>query len=149
MTNPTHPLYCTGCGKHIADAAPGMTLAISCACGASAPILDDGKWEQHLAMKDDFLSGFVIPASLVMGMAKGTDLAHLEYYLGYSDHTSIPKEAIIRVLEQNDIKSQLECDHEGCREDFEAMRQLYQHRQEREASLARIRENGAGKNGSG
>ena len=105
-------LYCVGCGCAVAASKPGQVLAISCVCGANAPILHtkEGKWAP--------------PCSLVL--STGIVLPHLEYYLGFSNHESPIKTEVIRMLRAMGSISYTECPEVHCREAFERSKQNYQ-----------------------
>ena len=110
-------LFCVGCGSAVCRSYPGQLLAISCRCGAYAPILR-GPW------------GFSAPASLVLRRpTKGVmpeKLPHLEYYLGYSDHESKEKAQAIRELRGVGAISQAECPEQECQEAYQRGRQRWQ-----------------------
>ncbi len=108
---------CVGCGRHVIDVTPGQVLAISCICGAMAPILvnEDLRSADHLSF----------PASLVLAQRAGKPPAHLEYYLGFSDHTSELKALALTLLQERGSISQAECDEEGCKAAFERSRQRH------------------------
>lgn len=95
-------LYCVGCGRAIAKT--GKILAISCVCGALAPILhtENGQW--------------VPPASFML--ATGVMLPHLEYYLGFSTHQSSFKTDVTRMLRAMGSISYTECKDVKCRESY-------------------------------
>lgn len=105
-------LYCVGCGRAVCEFKPGRHLAISCTCGASAPILYTKDGKQWLP-----------PSSLVR--ATGVRLSHLEYYLGFSYHQSEVKTIVTRMLRALNSFSYTECPDERCRESFERSRQAY------------------------
>ena len=104
-------LYCVGCGEFIARAVPGQTLAISCRCGASAPILITS-------------SGFIysMPGSMQRVVSKFLDgedpenRGHYEYYLGFSDHTGEDKEVLKKILVAMGMTSMADCSEERCQE---------------------------------
>ena len=107
MTSAPTPLYCLGCGRLIANARPDETLAITCACGASAPIL--------MPDLNDTRTSLRLPASLIFAVAGGKPvISHIEYYLGWSDFTCLPKEAVIALLRQKGAISFAECSEEKC-----------------------------------
>lgn len=110
--NDSMTLYCVGCGRAVATVRPGQALAISCACGAIAPILhtEDGQWAP--------------PYSLVK--ATGIMSPHLEYYLGFSDHQSNTKTEVTRMLRALGSISYTECTDTQCRESFERSKRNYQ-----------------------
>ena len=120
MDEDSEMLYCVGCGRAIIAAKPRQVLAISCVCGANAPILHtkDGQWAP--------------PGSLVR--ATGIILPHLEYYLGFSDHQSLMKTELTRLLRALGSISYTECTDTRCRESFERSKQHYQEWLERQRS---------------
>ena len=79
-------------------------MAISCGCGAMAPIL----------VSED--RALTLPSSLVLGMADmGTEPPHLEYYLGYSAHESEAKTQVEEVLRKLvGCTSQGDCERLEC-----------------------------------
>jgi len=105
-------LYCVGCGRVVASVKPGQVLAIACVCGANAPIMHtkDGRWAP--------------PFSLVR--ATGAMIPHLEYYVGFSNHESLLKTEVIRMLRAFGSISYEECPDSQCRESFERARQRYE-----------------------
>jgi hypothetical protein len=117
--------FCVGCGRHVIDMTPGQVLAISCICGAMAPILvnDDLRAADHLSF----------PASLVLAQRAGKPPAHLEYYLGFSDHESEMKALALAMLQERGSISQSECDEEGCKAAFERSRQRHLETEHRRA----------------
>lgn len=112
MDDDSKMLYCVGCGRTVCASKPGQVLAISCVCGANAPILHtkDGHWAP--------------PASFVL--ATGAMLPHLEYYLGFSDYQSPLKTKATRMLRAMGAISYTECTDAHCREAFERSKQKYQ-----------------------
>ncbi len=98
-------LYCVGCGNSIAKEVPGHTLAISCRCGADSPILarEDG-------------SGYGLPYSLVNPRRAEGQKAHLERYLGFSDHESALKAEWREALVNRNYTPMVECPEAQCRE---------------------------------
>lgn len=102
-------LSCVGCGARIASAAPGETLAVSCRCGAVAPILHN---KGHV---------WTLPASLVAGFQASIqdghepEIGHLEYYLGHSAHQSALKDQLTKDLKAAGSCSQMECIKDECR----------------------------------
>lgn len=99
-------LSCIGCGSYVIDAQPGKTIAISCRCGASAPILVN---EGGMSLWPPF--------SLVKQLTStGKVTAHIEYYLGYSDHESSLKHATVEMLRRRGATLQEECDEDRCRQ---------------------------------
>lgn len=103
MTSPPPTdLYCLGCGGIVARINRPVALAISCGhCRAYSPILQDDAG--HLLM----------PASLTRGLPFSAP-AHLEYYLGYSDHTSPTKQRMIEALVGLGHRSQQSCEETEC-----------------------------------
>ena len=89
-------LSCVGCGNPVAQAAgPGAVLAISCRCGAMAPIL--------------YGEGVMAPpASLVL--SRGRTPPH-------SDHESDLKTAFVEALRRMGSISQAECPEQACQEE--------------------------------
>jgi hypothetical protein len=122
---------CVGCGRHVIDVTPGQVLAISCTCGAMAPILvnDDLRAASHLSF----------PASLVLAQRAGKPPAHLEYYLGFSDHESELKALALALLQERGSISQAECEEEGCKAAWERSKR----RHLEEAQRRRLETNGA------
>lgn len=100
-------LYCLGCGV-VADFHGGL-LAISCAgCEAYSPFLVDN---------NGMVIGF--PSSFGIRQLGGP---HIEYYLGYSDHESEAKTAMIRVMREKGLSSQAECSEARCQQQYERKR---------------------------
>ena len=58
--------------------------------------------------------GLALPASLGLGLARGKQLAHLDYYVGLSSHTSEQKNDFIRLLRARGAIWSWECP--DCRE---------------------------------
>lgn len=112
MDTTKETLYCIGCGRIVAHVSPGQSLAIACVCGASAPILHtkDNTWAP--------------PFSLVR--ATGATIPHLEYYLGFSDHESQAKTAVIQMLRAFGSISYKECTEPECRANFERGKLRYE-----------------------
>ncbi len=110
-------LYCVGCGRAVCEAEEGQVLAISCICGAGAPILQGTR-----------LSSFWRPASLGSIIRQPARLPHLEYYLGYSDHVSEMKSEMVAQLREAGSTSQEECtkEGEGCQEAYKRGRERCQ-----------------------
>ncbi len=114
-------LSCVGCGARIASAAPGETLAVSCRCGAVAPILHN---KGHV---------WTLPASLIAGFQASIqdghepEIGHLEYYLGHSAHQSALKDQLTKDLKNAGSSSQRECRQDECRARYwgETMRQRF------------------------
>ena len=97
-------LSCIGCGSYVIEAHPGQTIAIACRCGASAPIL-----------VNEATGSMWPPLSLVKQMKELKVTAHIEYYLGYSDHESRLKIDTVEVLRRYGATLQEHCDEEWCR----------------------------------
>lgn len=76
-------LECVGCGRDIGWDGRG-TLCYTCPCGATVFWSPDGT--------------VAYPGSLVLGVARGHGLHHLDYYVGVSAHSSPEKTALIRRL---------------------------------------------------
>lgn len=119
-------LYCVGCGRAVCEAEPWAVPAISCWCGALAPVLrgDDGS--------------FCPPSSLVSLVQMRTVLSmrpikwrpHIEHYVGYSDHESVIKSQLIQALRVIGSISQAECSNERCQRDYKQGRDRWQQYQE-------------------
>ncbi len=112
-------LRCLGCGRVVCRARPGDTLAISCGgCDASAPILVGGDGHNWF------------PASFMPGILNTGDpnRPHLEYWLGYSDHASAEKDAVVDLLRKSGITSQEECRKSRCQETFRRKREEWARR---------------------
>lgn len=136
MTNQNlHPegvmLYCLGCGGPVCRARPGDILAISCRCGAYAPILFSD--DHHVAP----------PASLIAAALTGKTNTHIEYYFGYSNHESPLKRGLAEELKRLGATSQAECPEPKCQKAYrrgqEEWAKLTEH-QERERRIAQIGE---------
>jgi len=113
-------LSCVGCGEPVCEAEPGDILAIACHCGAPAPILQGG-------------GTFSPPLSLVRIVREARrKLPHLEYFLGYSDHESVVKTALIEELRERGAISQAECPEEECQKDYQRGRERWQRRRQEE-----------------
>lgn len=121
--------HCLGCGRHVCRAREGATLAISCACGAMAPVL---------LGKDGALQG--LPASLVhllrsYVLQDNEARPHLEYYLGFSDHHSPEKERMETVLRALGCIPQGECPDPKCRQSYRRTLEEWNHLMARQARL--------------
>lgn len=114
-------MHCIGCGGFACNMEPGQVMAIACRCGAMVPIL----------VGDDGVT-FAPPASLGAALTARKEGLHFEYYLGYSDHTSPAKEAVMKLLLEAGATSQRDCKEPGCQRAIE--------RQERRARIAQIGE---------
>lgn len=115
-------MHCLGCGGYVCNMDPGQVMAISCRCGAAAPILvgDNG-------------SPVAPPASfwgVLSALPKGG--FHWEYYLGYSNHTSLAKDTVMKLLLEAGATSQKDCKELACQRAVE--------RKQRRARLAEIGE---------
>lgn len=106
---PGTPLYHVGCGQRLYDYQPDQMMAISCDCGALAPIM-------ALHLDDPAESVIGLPASLVLGVQEKTQLAHLEYYLGFSSFSCPVKEAWEKALRKLGSTSMAECTESRCQE---------------------------------
>jgi len=116
-------LHCVGCGEYVCQAEPGAVLAIACMCGAGAPILEG--------------EGICAPPlALVRMVSRGRQASppHLEYFLGYSDHESEAKTAVLQVLRRLGAISQAECRGKRCKGAYQRGREQWQqYREERQA----------------
>lgn len=125
-------LYCLGCGGPVCRARPGDVLAISCRCGAYAPVLLTA--DNQVAWT---------PASLQVALVRRGSTCHLEYWLGYSDNDSPGKRELVTVLRAMGIISQAECPESKCQEAYRRGKaewaELAEH-QEREKRIAEIGE---------
>lgn len=112
-------LVCIGCDHVVGQYLPGDTLAISCKCGAISPVLTFDR-EQVTST----------PLSLIQmklrGPVKG-EPAHLEIYLGFSDHESPLKSQLEKELREINCISMRECDRTDCQERYgiEKLRAVY------------------------
>ena len=97
-------LYCLGCSNVVVNNFQGGTLAISCSCGAYSPFL-----------VNDFGRVVAEPSSFALYQVGGP---HIEYYLGYSDHKSDAKTAMVRVMREKGMISQSECVQPACQEQY-------------------------------
>lgn len=77
-------MHCVGCGNFAGEWELGRIYALTCACGATM-----------FAEEDNTLAP---PASFVIGLNEDRDLAHIDYYLGLSNHNSSEKDAVYRTL---------------------------------------------------
>lgn len=100
-------LHCLGCGNFVVESEPDMTLAISCRCGALSPIL--------VTETESLVS---IPGSLAMIAEVQGQKAHVERYLGYSDHTSDAKATLRRILLATGLTPMEECGAGRCKDDY-------------------------------
>lgn len=100
-------LHCLGCGNFVIEAEPGMTLAIACRCGAESPIL--------VTETESLVS---IPGSLTKIAEIQGQKAHIERYLGYSDHTSDAKNTLRQVLLAVGLTPMEECGSGRCKDDY-------------------------------
>ena len=96
-------MYCIGCSDYVCDMALGQVMAISCRCGAAAPILISGDGK-----------AFAPPASYYTSLITPRDGLHFEYYLGYSEHTSPAKDLAMGVLRYAGATSQRDCKEPEC-----------------------------------
>lgn len=117
MTNQNHTegvmLHCAGCGGPVCRASPGDILAISCRCGAQAPVLYD-----PLRQCAPFF-----PSSMVRAIAEHTRLPHMEFYLGSSDHESTDRTVLTGWLRAAGATSQADCPEPKCREAYRTGKQ--------------------------
>ena len=98
-------LYCLGCGIFVIESAPGHLLAISCRCGADSPILckENG-------------TIYSLPSSLYgISKVKGPK-AHIEHYLGFSDHKSAAKDLYRDALTTRGLAPFADCDEAKCQQ---------------------------------
>lgn len=104
-------LYCLGCGGAVAPFVEGQTLAISCGCGAMAPILVS----TNPASGDLMYLGPPVSLVRVLSSEGPPDKPHLEYWLGYSDHESPMKNNFTDALRKAGCISRAECGEQECR----------------------------------
>ena len=97
-------LCCVGCGKRVAKYWPDQTLAISCRCGAGAPILFLEGTETRPSLPFSLLH-----ALQMRELGRSVIPPHLEYYLGHSEHTSPIKRMVIAELRGLGCISENEC----------------------------------------
>lgn len=90
-------LECIGCGVVRSWSGQGL-LCLTCGCGATVFITD---------------GGLSLPASLGIGLARSSTLAHLDYYLGASLHITPYKREFIQMLRSRGAVWPWEC--EECR----------------------------------
>ena len=112
--------FCVGCGNPVISIEPGAMIAISCYCGALAPILFRG------------LDLPMIPSSLVFLIYEKREPPHLEYYLGYSDHKSGMKEQMAQELKVLGCTSQEGCEKDRCQERYKKERERLESRGHRQ-----------------
>lgn len=86
-------MTCLGCGRSIPWSGQG-TLCYTCPCGATVFVGD---------------SGLALPASLGLGLARGWELGHLDYYVGVSSYASEQKQDFIRLLRDRGATWSWEC----------------------------------------
>ncbi len=115
-------LYCVGCGVAVISSRPGQVLAMSCRCGANAPILHS---EAH--------TSWAPPASFVLATGVKPP-PHLEYYLGFSDHESPLKTEVTRQLRAMGSVSFTECPEERCPRAFERGKSEWEEMQRQDAA---------------
>lgn len=108
-------LSCVGCGSFVVDAEPGQAIAISCRCGAAAPIL-----------ANEAVGAFFLPFSLLqdLGTVHKVVTGHIEHYLGYSEHQSSLKSGTIQLLRRHGAISQEECNEERCQEATQRIKEI-------------------------
>ena len=127
-------LSCVGCGRDVFQVESGKRtlLAISCICGAGAPILrgDDGSFAPPYSLVS-IVQRSTDP-SVPWRLKRGASPPHLEYYLGYSDHESVVKTALSQYLCDLGSISQADCPEEGCQGDYQRGRERWQRREERD-----------------
>ncbi|MDP3063877.1 MAG: hypothetical protein Q8O40_11810 [Chloroflexota bacterium] len=120
-------VYCVGCGGPVCTLRPGHTVAIACRCGAGSPILYEPTTARVMAM----------PGSLYRALARKDTMPHLEYYLGYSDHTSQVKDRITLELQAAGSTSQRDCTKMECQKAYQRGRAVWL--EERQPALERQR----------
>jgi len=92
-------IKCVGCDTQIPWDGTGI-LSYTCPCGATIFYDETGRW--------------FLPARLIMALAEGRELPHLDYLVGESDHTSFIKEKLIEELREKGAIWVKEC--EQCRQ---------------------------------
>ena len=103
-------MNCVGCGRRLYDVqedGPPTIMMISCSCNAYAPITVSED-EKRTAL----------PASLGKRALEKLEPLHIEYYLGYSDHTSELKDTALAMLRRLGCTSQADCDEAKCEEEY-------------------------------
>lgn len=126
----TITLYCAGCGQVVCQTAPGELLAVSCRCGALAPVLYHG-------------GGVHPPFSLISALLNSQAPPHVEYYLGYSDHMDPLRCRVETLLRAIGATSQANCKDQRCREAYRQGRERWTElaeEQERQKRIAEIGE---------
>lgn len=106
-----HKGECIGCGRVVWRGVPSKELALSCACGALAPVIS---WS------DGSTSW---PSSISYIHLRGGKIPHLEYYLGFTDHQSPEKVYAIVLLASLGSTSYRQCKDNGCRDKAELLRE--------------------------
>jgi hypothetical protein len=144
VTNHSKTLYCVGCGRALVKSEGNKVLAISCSCGALAPILHAGeatpvdlvgKSPAEKVLFYWLLKGWCLPVSLVAASRGNGPMPHLEYYLGFSEHQTSIKAEMVNLLRELGAVSFTECSDANCRESFKRARQrhlLHERRQHHE-----------------
>lgn len=106
---------CIGCDRYIGWEGKGL-FSYTCPCGATI-------------LYDDETGKLAFPASMMLNLAKGISLPHLDDLVGESDFTSPLKEQLIEELRQKGFIWMREC--EQCQKDGTLERKL-----KREEALA-------------
>jgi len=87
-------LHCVGCGSIIPWDGKGL-FAYTCICGGTVFADDMGR--------------MYFPASLIIDLYEGKELAHIDYYVGISNHMSREKQELIEFLKANGATWSWEC----------------------------------------
>ncbi len=104
-------LHCVGCGNLVfSNYTRGMTLAISCTCGAYSPITFNPKTNEIISYS----------YGLAMAIANMSSESHFENYLGYNfSHISDIKSYWMKFLKELGMTSQQDCEEEICLQQYE------------------------------
>lgn len=95
--------HCVGCGTPIGWDGKSL-LAYTCHCRGTIFASSEGK--------------IAPPASLLLSIATGKELPHIDYYLGISNYNSTEKEAIYKILSEKGAVWSWDCTDEKCRKRF-------------------------------
>lgn len=105
----TVTIRCVGCGTQSLMRIAGA-LAFTCWCG-SRIFMCNGQIQYPASLVLYLLSQ---EHGIAMGEFYRKEVAHIEYYLGYSDYMDDVKKRVLDSLKLAGAISMLECDNAGC-----------------------------------
>ncbi|MFQ5826677.1 MAG: hypothetical protein ACE5IA_04885 [Dehalococcoidia bacterium] len=111
--------HCVGCGAKI-DWDGRSGLSYTCPCGATIFAHDQSR-------------ALTYPSVMLLSMARGRALPHLEYLVGASEHSSPEKERVVSALRGLGFTSVEECERcqrDGGLERYQRYREFHQRRAE-------------------